>query len=276
MMTKKKTIGELRQELQQLGLEAKGRKARVVELAKAANLSLTKTLEKIKPGWVGKAKGMLQVSFERGWIDSKKYDPQHNKAQQYYTVDGRKDECGNSINDSSLRRRMEQMPDFVGEETLLQFHGRKIGVIIDHSPKAHPEVAGEGVEYDWGFTKMLYRRQHIEKKRSKEKFRQLVSHCISREVVTVEHRRKFARRARRYLLAYLALAKFRKEASDDDGKKASDDTMSAALIEKIVKLYKNHRSIFDQEKGFITKVLKEMKQIEIKVREEEEVEVEKK
>ena len=31
--------------------------------------------------------------------------------------------------------------------------------------------------------------------------------------------------------------------------------MSAALIEKIVKLYKTHRNIVDQEKGWIKKVV---------------------
>ena len=179
-------------------------------------------------------------------------------------MDGRKDKCGNMIDDSSLRRRMEQMPDFVGEETLLQFHGRKIGVYIDHSPKAHPEVAGKGVEYDWGYSKLLYFRQHIEKKRSKEKFRALVSNCISRDELTIERRRKFARRARRYLLAYLALAKFKREATPEDEGAAKEVTMSAALIEKIVKQYKNHRCILDQERGFIRQVMNEMRTVDKK------------
>ena len=46
------------------------------------------------------------------------------------------------------------------------------------------------------------------------------------------------------------------------------------LIEKFVKMYKNHRCILDKEKGFIDGVLKEMKQIEIKVDEEEEEDTE--
>ncbi len=65
---------------------------------------------------------------------------------------------------------MKQMSDFVGEETLLQYHGQMIGVIVNDSPKAHPEVAGEGVEYNWGFSKLLYCHRHIKKKRKKEKF----------------------------------------------------------------------------------------------------------
>ena len=151
------------------------------------------------------------------------------------------------------------MPDFIGEETLLQFHGRKIGVIIDHSPKAHPEVAGEGVEYNWGFSKLLYCRQPIELKSKKDKFRKLVRECISRELVTIQQRRKFERQAQRYLIAYLALAKFKNETSAEDGKEPLEVTMSAALIEKIVKRYANHQCVLNQEKGFITKVINEMR-----------------
>ena len=63
---KDKTIAKLREELTKLGVQAKGKKDRVVELAKAAKIDLKKSYEEVIPGWVGKAKGMLQVSFERG------------------------------------------------------------------------------------------------------------------------------------------------------------------------------------------------------------------
>jgi hypothetical protein len=45
---------------------------------------------------------------------------------------------------------MEQQMDFNEEETLLQYHGRWLGVILDRTPKCHPEMAGEGIEYNWG------------------------------------------------------------------------------------------------------------------------------
>ena len=65
---------------------------------------------------------------------------------------------------------VEKLPDFVGEETLLQFHAQKIGISVDHSHKAHPEVAGEGIEYDWGFSKIMYRRHPLEQKKKNNNF----------------------------------------------------------------------------------------------------------
>ena len=92
----------------------------------------------------------------------------------------------------------------------------------------------------------------------------MVSNCISCNELTIERRRKFARRARRYLLAYLALAKFKREASPEDKGTAKEVTMSAALTEKIVKQYKNHRCILDQRRGFIRQVMNEMHTVDKK------------
>ena len=151
-------------------------------MAKAAGISLEKTHLKVLPGWVGEPKGLLQVLFERGLIDPAKYDPvqRRGRQKQFYTVDGRKDSFGNVMEETSLRRILGKCPDFIREETLLQFHGKAMGTIVDHSPIAHPEVAGEGVECDWGFSKLFYRRHPLAVKRSKEKFRDLVRKCISR------------------------------------------------------------------------------------------------
>mmetsp|Transcript_29437 Transcript_29437/g.53921 ORF Transcript_29437/g.53921 Transcript_29437/m.53921 type:complete len:237 (-) Transcript_29437:190-900(-) len=52
----------------------------------------------------------------------------------------------------------ENRLDFINEETLLQYHGKMLGVLVDRSPKCHPEVAGEGIEYSWGCGKGKYRR----------------------------------------------------------------------------------------------------------------------
>ena len=130
---------------------------------------------------------------------------------------------------------------------------QKNGVTVDHSPIAHPELAGEGVEYDWGFSKLNYRRAPLDEKKNKDKFRKLVRKCISRESITLEMRRKFARRAREYIVAYRALALQRTDDSDPL------PTMSASLIEKVMKVYKTHRNIVDQEKGWLKKVVDLMK-----------------
>ena len=110
-------------------------------------------------GWEGQPKGMLQVLWERGFIDA-------SKSEKYYTIEGRKDQFGNINSETSVKMMMEKQMDFVEEETLLQYHGRQLGVIIDRSPKCHPETAGE---YNWGCVKGFYRRLPITEKRSKSK-----------------------------------------------------------------------------------------------------------
>ena len=96
---------------------------------------------------------MLQVLWERGFIDTT-MDPK--KAEQYYTNDGKKDAFGNQLEGTSLRRMLKELFDFVKEETLLQYHARLLGVVVDRTPKCHSEIAGEGVEYSWGCAKGTY------------------------------------------------------------------------------------------------------------------------
>jgi hypothetical protein len=39
--------------------------------------------------------------------------------------------------------------DFEEEGSLLQLMGRKIGVLVDHTPKCHCELAIEKIKYSW-------------------------------------------------------------------------------------------------------------------------------
>ena len=126
MIKRKKKISELKAELAAKILECKGKRKRIAQLAMAAKIDLEETIEKVEPGWVDQPKGMLQVAFERGMIDPSKFDPRDGKRQKFYSTDGKNNEFDNLIEASSLRRVMEQMPDFVSEETLLQFHAKKL------------------------------------------------------------------------------------------------------------------------------------------------------
>jgi hypothetical protein len=65
---------------------------------------------------------------------------------------------GNVIRETSLKHLMSLLTDFIEEETLLQYHGRLLGVKIECTPKCHPKIAGEGIKYDWGCVKGGYRR----------------------------------------------------------------------------------------------------------------------
>ena len=74
----------------------------------------------------------------------------------------------------SIERILAKQADFCNELTLLQYHARKLGALVDRSPKCHPELAGEGIEYLWGLAKLWYRKSPISSKRSKELSRKLV------------------------------------------------------------------------------------------------------
>ncbi|KAI2506317.1 hypothetical protein MHU86_8148 [Fragilaria crotonensis] len=98
------------------------------ELATIHGVSLTREKVFVTEGWHGKAKGLLQVLWERGWIDTSKCKEQKDKEgnkvinTSYYTLIGRKDPAtGQIIESSSLRALMGNCFDFKTEETALQF-----------------------------------------------------------------------------------------------------------------------------------------------------------
>jgi hypothetical protein len=84
----------------------------------------------------GKAKGMLQILWERGFTDP------GEPSKLDHTLNGKKDVHGNAILETSLKHSMSLQTDFIEEETLLQRHGRLLVVKIERTPKGHPEIAG--------------------------------------------------------------------------------------------------------------------------------------
>ena len=60
---------------------------------------------------------------------------------------------------------MSIQPDFIHQETLLQIYCSKLGVLSDRSPIAHCEIAGDGIEFDWGFSKIIYRSKPLDEKK---------------------------------------------------------------------------------------------------------------
>ena len=191
---------EMQIDLRAKGVSAKGNKVAIVELCKQNDVPYKIVTETIKEGWNKKPKGMLQILWERGFIDPA---IESTKAEGFYTNDGKRDAFGNIIPGTSLRMMMSELIDFIQEETLLQYHGKTLGVMVDRSPKCHPEVAGEGIEYSWGCAKGKYRRMPLSDKRRKDNFRKSVRQYMDRsEVLTLERQRMFSKRARQYMLAY--------------------------------------------------------------------------
>ena len=99
----------------------------------------------ISEGWVDKPKGTTQVLYERGWLEpGKKYT-----AKEEVKI-------------------LKNLPEFLNELTQLQHIGSLLDVYIDSSPKFHPEIAGEGIEFCWGLSKTLTGCIQLETKRRRQ------------------------------------------------------------------------------------------------------------
>ena len=96
---------------------------------------------------------MIQILWEkRGWIDP-------SKNVRDYSVNGKKvvKKGGDSIiPGSNLKQLINDLPDFREELTLLQFRTKQLGVELCCSPKQHPEIAGEAIEFCWAGSKNAY------------------------------------------------------------------------------------------------------------------------
>ena len=157
--------------------EPTGTKEKLKE--QCANLGLPTSCQEriIQEGWAGKQKGSLQVLYERGWVNP--------DLIRFYTLDGREEKEGDTVVvdgkildvkdptgcSFSIKKLLKLQSDFVNELTLLQFHAKRIGVEVDRTPKCHPEIAGEGIEYAWALSKLSYRRAPLSKKRNRLEFK---------------------------------------------------------------------------------------------------------
>ena len=114
-------------------------------------------------------------------------------------------------------------------QELVQSHGN----IVQFSPKGHPEIAGAGIEFDWGVSKkdFRYNNNHIAKNCDN-----VVRSSLAK--VTLQIAKNTASKARSYMQAYM----------DDSGG-------SHLLIEKFFKIHKCHRNILDQEYAWLERQL---------------------
>ena len=159
--SRSKTKIELLKDLRQSGYDTtkqRYRKEDLVALCGQRNLPITIEEQEIKEGWLGKPKGMLQILWERGWIDSSKVV---SARSMRYSKDGKKEDFGE---DGKLKEASQQYAlsyllkncgDFKQEKsdlehlaTELSQHDATINILF--TPKYHCELAGEGIEYCWG------------------------------------------------------------------------------------------------------------------------------
>jgi hypothetical protein len=87
------------------------------------NICTTVEEQKVKEGWLGKPKGMLQVLWERGWIDSSKVVTARSLQ---YSKDGKKEDFGEDgkLKEASqqyaLSYLLQQCTDFKNEKSDLE------------------------------------------------------------------------------------------------------------------------------------------------------------
>ena len=208
------------------------------------NLPVTTEITVIKDGWCGKPKGSLQVLYERGWIDRSKLS--------LYTLNWSKvesiavgDVTGCSYSISAL---MKLQAYFVNELTLLQFHTQKLGASIDRSPKCHPELAGEGIEYAWALAKLRYRRAPMSEKRNKSKFFSLVRVSTNpMDTLHIRRIRSCSKRARSYMKLYKSISEIEKDGITVLDKKHIILESTIKLYLRLKKVSKTHRSVVDMQ-----------------------------
>ena len=122
---------------------------------------------------------------------------------------------------------LEGLSSFQNEITLLQQLVDDLGHELEKTPKVHPEIAGEGIEYAWGKSKRDFRHSN-DGEAAHLRANALAS--LSPVSLTLKRIRRFERKAWTYKRAYARL--------HADG----TDEAAYATIEKFTKEQKAHRS----------------------------------
>jgi len=248
---KEKSGRELKDELKSLGMHelTNGLVAEVKTKAANAGLSLFKNVAPTTDGYIGKAKGLKQIAWERGFW---------SKAELLQK---------GLVKEDVIRSRLATCHDFATKISQMQFIAQELGVEVVMTPKAHPELAGQGVEYSWGYSKFTFRRNNTGRT-SKEKVQQLEANiraALSTESsLNIERVRKFVRKARDYKVIYREHFKTldsmvvlatecgnEEEQAERRSEIASFRKHHYAKIERQVKDVKAHRAAIDIDTKFI-------------------------
>ena len=140
---------------------------RVGELQDISRKNLISVIKRIRKErvkvWIGKLKGILQVLWKRVFMDPSK------DVCNYYSLCGREDNYGNTIIETVFRDMMRNCLDLIKKETLLQTNAcnmveRRYHIIVDRTPKCHPKLASEGIEYYWVCSNNYYRQLSLDEK----------------------------------------------------------------------------------------------------------------
>lgn len=186
-----------------------------------------------RKGYMGCQKGVLQMVYERGFFRPGMVFKQTPATKLKHEKEGTTPDWKMYANEV-----LANCPDYRKEKKELEDLWEKEGHILVPSVKGHPELAGEGVEYAWGFTKRYYRKHN-----DRIPTHQMANVIASLSQLKLSNIWAFGRRTRDLMRAYIHLEK---EVCTEE----LTGGLSFNLIEdcrRMMKTYRTHRNIFDQE-----------------------------
>ena len=146
------------------------------------------------------------------------------------------------------------------EETLLQTNVCKIGYLRDHiiinrTPKCHPDISREGIAYSWGCANNYYRQLSLDKKKDKKNSKKCPRGHTKRQPY---HKAVLYvyRRAQEYIISYKLMSHRQTLAG------LNIDLFTHIYVERIyntVKNFKVHGCKLDFDSLFIRIIVKEEK-----------------
>jgi hypothetical protein len=186
--------------------------------------------EVVIKGWLGEPKGLAQILAERGLIDVRRPYGFYSKAQ--------------------LQDLLGECEDFKNEISLLEWVAKKYGWTVIFSAKGYPDDAGFGIEYDWACSKNHISLTPLADRKGADKLRACFDVAFSDEILTKKVVRGCAKKARQYMLAYLAVHAEKGKLNLDGPLSIDDirncvDVVAYSKVEKMRKNFKTHRSVAD-------------------------------
>jgi hypothetical protein len=131
-------------------------------------------------------------------------------------------------------------PDFMEEKSALAHLVEGRGHILLLSVKCHPEMAGCGIEFCWGMSKRIFRKNNLIGKLQTKDLQLKIEASLSKEVLALKNVWEFERRTRTYMHMYR-----------DIGRGACTDKLSYKGLENQMKTYKCHRNIEETENQWL-------------------------
>lgn len=120
----------------------------------------------------------------------------------------------------------------------------KRGHILITCVKCHPELAGCGIEFSWGKSKLEYRKNN-DTAMNKKTLLPRIKDSLSKYILPIERIWKFERRTRDYRNNYAYIQKQIEQGN------INNSDLSHDFVEKMVKEHKAHRNILDMECRFL-------------------------